>query len=445
MASPPSRAPYLLAERAGRVRWPATQGRRALLRLALSTPYVGLSIWLAVHGFRSVQDEEIAHAARALGTSSVSLGALVRTFPPLAPLVSRLLPGGARSLGIVGALCTGGTLHLCWERLVRACVPRWLVAVLVGAAGGSPIFWFVATGETTDFVSVALLTVAIARTFDFLYLGSTTGGYAAGCSLALTVLWDPGALVYVGGVAIAIPFLAWERVRREPGVSRSAIAVVIFPTVAAVSAWVFLVWRFAGHMDWSLLVSSTAFGTRVGALHGLAGAATQLAWQVCCAPVVVIGTACLLEHRPIPAIGVLVVLSSLFASSWLALRFSGLDGVVLLDVVGFVTVPAHPPRVVAVSLAAASVAGLALSVMSSLSGGPGHLLHALGLWADRLRWAEAGEGRRRMPGGVCLLPAREVRRLEPDTPRPQEADARDRTARRDAEADPVRVEESRGR
>lgn len=380
MASLPSRAPFPLAERAGRVRWPATQGHRTLLRLALSTPYVGLSIWLAAHGFRSAQDVQIARAARALGTSGLSLGAVVRTFPPLAPLVSRLLPGGARSLGVVGALCTGGTLHLCWERLVRACVPRWLVAVLVGAAGASPIFWFVATGEPTDFVSVALLTVAIAGTFDFVYLGSTTGGYAAGCSLALTVLWDPGSLVYVGGVALAIPFLAWERVRREPGVSRSAVAVVTFPTVAAVAAWAFLAWRFAGHMDWSLLVSSsTPSGARAGALHGLAGAATQLAWQVCCAPVVVIGTACLFEHRPMPAIGVLVVVSSLFASSWLALRFSGLDGVVLLDIVGFVTVPAHPPRVVAVSLGAAAVAGLALSVMSSLSGGPGHLLHALGL------------------------------------------------------------------
>ena len=62
MASPPYSLPPALAERWAAVRWPATFGRRMLMRLVLSSPYVAIAVWLHVRGVltENVRLEQLA-------------------------------------------------------------------------------------------------------------------------------------------------------------------------------------------------------------------------------------------------------------------------------------------------------------------------------------------------------------------------------------------------
>lgn len=378
MASPPYSLPPVLTERWVGVRWPATLGRRTLIRLALSAPYVGLAIWLQVRGIHSAENVALERAARALGRSGVSVAGAARSFPPLTPAIARLLPGGAGTLGIVGALCAGGLLHLCWERLVRASVPRWLTAVLLIGVGGSPVFWFNATGNLTGFLGVVLFSVALAGMFDFLDLGRTTGGYAAGLSLALAALCDPSALVYAVSAALAVPFLGWERFRREPDAILSATAVVLFPTVAVLGAWAFLEWRFSGTVRHALLLAPAAFRFPSGVAGGLAAAASHVGWELSCAPVFVVAVVCLLQRRPIAVAGLLMVPLDLVLTSWFGLHAPTAQGIVLLGMTGLMALPSRPDRLVEVVLAVESIAGAACAVALTSGGGTGHLLHALG-------------------------------------------------------------------
>ncbi len=378
MASPPYSLPPALAERWAAVRWPATFGRRMLMRLALSAPYVAIAVWLHVRGILT-ENVRLEQFARAFGRSGTSPGAVTRIFPPLAPAAARLLPGGAEALGIVGALAAGCLLHLCWERLVRASVPRWLVAVLLAAAGACPVLWLDAAGNVMGFLAVVLLAVAVAGMVDFLHFNRTTGGYAAGLSLALAVLCDPAALAFAAGVVLAVPLLGWERVRRELGSSLSGTAVVLFPTVAVLGAWAFLEWRFTGAVRHSLLFAPYAFHFRTGVLAGLAAAASRVGWELSCAPVLLVAAICLWRRRPLVAAGLLVVPLDLVLATWLGLHVPTAEGIVLLGVTGLMVVPTRPDRLVSAVLAVEAVAGAACAVALTGAGETGQLLRALGL------------------------------------------------------------------
>ncbi len=379
MASPPYSLPPVLTERWSAVRWPATAGRRTLTRLALSAPYVVLAVWLQARGVHSLPNAQLERVAGSLSRPGATVGAVTRAFPPLGPAIARLLPGGPGTLGIVGALGAGAVLHLCWERLVRASVPRWLIVLLLAGVGGSPIFWYNATGNLVGFVGLIAFVVAAAGLLDFLYLGRTTGGYAAGLSMAFAVLCDPAALVYALSMAIAIPFLGWERFRGEPIAILSAVAVVVFPTVAAVTAWAFLEWRFTGTVNHSLLFASGAFGFPAGLAGGLRAAASHVGWELTCAPVFAVGAVSLLPRRPMAAVGLLAVPLDLVLTAWFGLHAQTGQGIVLLSIVGLMAVPSRPNRIIAAVLAVEAVAGAVCTVALSDVGGTAHLLRAMGL------------------------------------------------------------------
>lgn len=378
MASPPYRLPPALTERWAAARWPTTLGRRSLLRAGLSVPYVALAIWLDLHGIRSAENARLEHAAEGLG-SPITVGAMAHAFPPVPLAIARVLPGGAAALGIVGALCAGGILQLAWERLVRAQVPHWLVAVLLVGVGGAPVFWFNAVDNLVGFLGVALFAVAAAGMLDFLYLGRTSGGYAAGLSLALAVLCDPAALVYVGSILVAVPFLAWERFRNEPSSIRSAIAVIAFPSVAVLGAWAFLEWRFTGTVHHPLTLAPRAFTFPLGVTGGFLRAASHVGWQLLAAPIFAVTAVLLLFRRPVAFLALVAVPLDLVVTVWLGLHPSTEQGLVLLDLVGLLAVERRPGSLVSAVLAIETVAGLACALVLTDAAGTGQLLHVLGL------------------------------------------------------------------
>jgi hypothetical protein len=378
MASVPYSLPTVLAERWQARRWPATLSRRHLLRLALCLPYAALAAWIGVRGVSSPVAADLEHQARPLALGSNNLGFLAHAYPPVPVALARIIPSAA-SLAIVGAFCAGGVLHLCWERLVRAQVPGWLIAVLLLGLGGAPIFWFNATENIVGFLGLACFAVAMAGVLDFMFSARTSGGFAAGLSLGLAVLCDPSALVYAASLMLAAPFLAWERFRKERYTQRSTLAVIAFPTIALVGAWSFLEWRFTGAVWHPLSVAPEAFHFPHGVLSGLSRSASRVGWEILCCPVFIVSAVFVLFRRPIAFVGFLAVPLDLTIAAWLGLHPATGQGLVLLNLLGVLAVPSRPGRGQSLTLAVAAAAGIAASLFLADGFGVWPFLRAVGL------------------------------------------------------------------
>lgn len=378
MASLPySHRPLPLADRWGPERWPATVTRRLLLRLALCLPYLALAGWAGTSGAVSDQNAALARAARSMGS-----GLRFMAYPsPVPLLVARLLPDAAVSLAMVGALCAGGVLHICWERLVRAQVPSWLIAMLLVGLGASPALWLTAAGNVAGMMGLAFFSVAMAGTLDFVFSSRTSSGYAAGVSLALAVLCDPIAVAYAAALLAATPFLFWRRFRHEPYLVRSTLAVLAFPTVAVLGFWAFLGWRFSAGA-WHPLALIAPFP---GVLHPPFGgalaagrSASLLGRQLLCSPIFAVSALMALRRRLVNAVAFLFMPVFLLLASLVGIHAPAVQGVVALDVLGLLAVPTRPRRSAAALYAATVPVGIILPL--TILGAPSltALIHGVG-------------------------------------------------------------------
>lgn len=367
--------PSALAERWEARRWPATISRRQLLRLALCLPYVALALWADARGVRSGAQVELQQAARSLGGGF----AFMAHASPIPLVVARLIPDTPGSLAVVGALCAGGLLHLCWERLLRAQVPVWLTALLLVGLAGAPVFWFNATENLAGFMGLACFAVAVAGALDFMFSRRTSGGYAAGVSLALAVLCDPAAVLYVASLLLAAPFFVWRRFRREPYSVRSTLAVLAFPTVAVFAIWVFLEWRFTGAVWHPIPLAPGALHFPHGIVPALTRSVSQVGWQLLCSPVFTLSALVVLRRRSISFLTFLSIPVGLVMAALLGLHDPRSQGIVLLDLLGLLAVPTRPRRLVAGLYAAAVPAGILLPLTVFGASGVTAFLHGIGL------------------------------------------------------------------
>jgi hypothetical protein len=341
------------------------------LRLVLCLPFVALGAWVDTRGVVSAVNASIAHDAQSFVFGSTGLGFLAHAYPPIPVALAKIVPGAPGSLAIVGALCAGGLLQLCWERLVRAQVPGWLAAMLLVGLAGAPVFWFTVTENLPGFLGLACFAVAMAGMLDFLFSARTSGGFVAGLSIGLAVMCDPSAIVYAASLLLAAPFLAWERFRHEPYAIRSTLAVLAFPAVALMAAWVFLQWRITGSVWHTLAIAPNAFRFPYGVLDGLSRSASLVGWQVLCSPVFVVSAALVLWRRPIAFCAFLVVPLDLVVAGWLGLLTSTGQGLVLLSLLGVLAVPTRPGRIPSILLAVAVPVGIVAPLL---------VVHAFGVW-----------------------------------------------------------------
>ncbi len=367
--------PPPLAERWEARRWPARLSRRQLLRLALCLPYVALAAWADARGVWSTEDLQLTHTARSLAGGF----AFMSHASPIPLLFARVLPDTPASLAIVGALCAGGLLHLCWERLLRAQVPPWLTVILLVGLGGSPVLWFSAVENLSGMMCLACFTIAMAGALDFVFARRTSGGYAAGVSLALAVLCDPAALVYVASLLVAAPFFVWQRFRREPYSVRSTLAVLAFPTVALFGVWVFLEWRFTGAVWHPFALEPGALRFPDGAVSALCRSVSLVGWQLACCPVFVLSALVVLRRRSISFLAFLSIPLGLVVASWIGLHGPPSQGIELLDLLGLLAVPTRPRRAVAALYVATVPAGIALPLTLLGASGTATFLHGVGL------------------------------------------------------------------
>lgn len=358
-------------------RWPASLAARVGLRATLCLPYLALAGWAAACGVRSPVELALERHAEQIRWSQ-GLTWIGHAYPPV-PSVLAELPGGPLTLGLLGGLLAGGVLHLAWQHLVRLEVPGWLVAVLLVTLGATPAFCYNATQDFTGFVGLALFALALAGLLDFTLAQRTTGGFVAGICLALAVLCDPSALLYTAGVLLASPLLAWRRSRLAPGAIRSTAAVLVFPTVALAGAWLFLQWRYTGHL-YRLGEIAPGFlhfpgGAAASLRHDLAGLGLGLALS----PLFLVSALLLARRRPAGFLALLLVPTEVLFTSWLGLHASTSQGLVLLQLAALLALPRRPGRWTAllVATAAAVQVLLWLTVLGSL-GGVGAWLTAIG-------------------------------------------------------------------
>ncbi|MGH8988937.1 MAG: hypothetical protein ACRDXC_10155, partial [Acidimicrobiales bacterium] len=298
---------------------------------------------------------------------------------PVPLLLARVLPGTTDALTVVGALCAGGLVHGCWERLVRAQVPAWLTALLLLGLGGAPVLWFSAIEDVAGFMGLACFAVAVGGALDFMFSRRTSGGYAAGVSLALAVLCDPAALVYVASLLAAAPFVVWQRFRQEPCSVRSTVAVLAFPTAALLAAWVFLEWRFTGAVWHPIPLAPGALQLPHGAVSALSRSAARVGWELVCCPVFALSALVVLRRRSPSVLAFLAIPVGLVAAPLLGVHASPAQELVLLDLVGLLAVPTRPRRLVAALYAATVPAGILLPLAVFGTSGLQGFLHGVGL------------------------------------------------------------------
>jgi len=382
-ASPPaSRIPRHLEARRRTLwqsgHWPLGFRPRTALRLALCLPYVALALWCARRGIDSPTNVAIARQGASVRWGSSQLSWIGDAYPPVPVAIASLVPGGATLLGVAGALCAGGMLQMVWERLVRAGLPWWVIAPVLAGLGGTPVFWFVATQDLVGFVGMALFTIALAGLLDFVLRARTAGGFTAGLALALAVLTDPAALVYAASVFVAAPLLVLGRLGRDRAALRSALAVIVFPALAAACGWAFFQWRFTGVPFHLPAVAPSMFRFPAGVVAPLRDALVGVGKATAYSPLFLLSAVLLLRRRPLAFAAYLLVPIDLVLTLWLGLRVSDGQSLVLMNLVAVFSLPTRPGRTTRGLIVAAALAQVAIWCTAVLGHGAiAPWLHAL--------------------------------------------------------------------
>lgn len=167
-------------------------------------------------------------------------------FPPLSTLLAAIAsPFGRVGLSIVGALFAGVFLQKLLEIMVQRRFPPGVGTVLLVALAANPLFSYTATENLPALMGLAFFALGISDVARFSSWGSTQSGFRAGLMLMLAVLSDTSALLCVGAAAVSVPFLRLQR-QGQRGARAANLLVVVYPSVAALSAIIILNLVFLG-------------------------------------------------------------------------------------------------------------------------------------------------------------------------------------------------------
>ena len=232
-----------------------------LLRAAFAVPYL-LVAWAesyspAVATLPTANHALLDHISR-IDWSRADVSWIGDIFPPLSTLLAAAIPGGETGLAIAGALIAGVFLQKILEIMVQRRFPPGTTAILMIALAANPLFAYTATENFAAFLGLAFFGLGVADIVRFVAWGNTQSGFRAGLFLMLAVLSDLSGALYALTAASAAPFLRLGR-HQQPGARGANLLVIVFPTIAAISAIGTLNWIFLGNP-----LGSTAQGMFVG-------------------------------------------------------------------------------------------------------------------------------------------------------------------------------------
>jgi len=185
--------------------------------------------------------------------------------------------------------------------------------------------------------------VALTRLLDFVVNRSTESGFVAGLAFGAATMCAPAVPVFVLAGGLASVLVSGDIGRaHEFARTRAAFAVIVFPSAAALTGWMFLQWRFTG--SWVASFSHQSPGVLTfpeGVIGSLDRAVSLTAHDLVLAPVLVITAAFLLERRPLGSLACALPVVCVIADQWLGVPLSQTATVLLLAVMGLTVLPQH--------------------------------------------------------------------------------------------------------
>jgi hypothetical protein len=228
--------------------FPRSAGARWLLRGIIAALYSAVTIFAAQHdAVDNTPNQHLLDHLGAIPWDRADIAWIGEIFPPLSTLLAAIIPGGRLGLGIAGALIAGIFLQKMFEIMVQRRFSPWLAGLLILALAGNPLFAYTVTENFAAFLGLAFFGLGITDIVRFVAWGNTQSGFRAGIYLMLAVLSDLSGLLYVLTAAAAAPFLSLGR-KNQPGARGANILVIVYPTVAALAAFLTLNLIFTGRL-----------------------------------------------------------------------------------------------------------------------------------------------------------------------------------------------------
>lgn len=218
------------------------------LRLALAVPYL-LVAWTsaatdAAARLNTPNQQLLDHVAT-IPWDRADPEWIAQIYPPISTLFATLLPGGRAGLAIAGVLVAGIFLQKMIEIMVQRRLFPSTIAILTLAIGANPLFAYTALENFPAFLGLAFFGIAASDIVRFVAWRNTRSGFRAGMLLMLATLSDLSGLVYVLTSAAAAPFLRLAR-SDQKGARAANVLVIVYPTVSAVAAILFITFVFTG-------------------------------------------------------------------------------------------------------------------------------------------------------------------------------------------------------
>jgi hypothetical protein len=338
--------------------WPADAPARWGLRLALALPLVALGVWANVRGFESSSHRTFAAQAAAVRAGGSDLAGIAAAYPPLPTLLAGLVPGGSLGLSVVASLFAGCTLHLVWEQLVRRDVRTVVIGCLLLPLFAVPAVAYAASQSVAGIVLLSMLAVAVHGFVRFTVNRDTEAGFLTGLALAAAFTVDPIAIFYALALGTATWFITQERF---PSATRATVAVIVFPTVFTVLAWMFLEWRFSGAVFGTIAANPDVLTFRDGAWPALRDAATTVGASLLHVPLFAAVAVLYAVRRPLALVGYLTAVPASVVAVWIGLRYTPVTAYVLFTLVALLSVPRDAGRRTGAALAVVAVVQLVLA------------------------------------------------------------------------------------
>jgi hypothetical protein len=342
-------------------RWPASAGGRWAVRLGLALPLIALGAWAHYRGFDSGTHRLFVAQAEVVTEGGPQLAGIGVAYPPGPTLLAGVLPGGALGLSVVASLFAGLALHLAWEQLIRRGYPLPVQAGLVLPVFAVPAVAYLASQSVAGIAALSLLALALQGFGRFTVDRDTEAGFTTGLALAAAFAFDPIAVFYALALAGGAWFFARERFRTEPAAATATVAVIAFPTIFVVLAWMFLQWRFTGSAVHISATEPEFFTFPDGVLPGLGIAATTVGAALLHVPLFVAVALLYAARAPLALVGLLVAVVASVVAVWIGLRFTPVTAYVLFTLVALTSIPRGLGRRALAALAAVGAAQLALA------------------------------------------------------------------------------------
>jgi len=221
---------------------------RWAMRLVLSVPYL-LVAWIAsaTNGTLGLNtpNQQLIERLSTVDWNHAASDWIGQIYPPISTLLATLIPGGRAGLSVAGAIVAGIFLQKLIEIMVQRRFPRSTAIILMLAIGANPLFAYTALENFPAFLGLAFFGIAISDLVRFIAWSNTRSGFRAGMLLMLATLSDLSGLVYVMTSALAAPFLRLARAHQK-GARWANVLVIVYPTVSALAAIIFLNFVFTG-------------------------------------------------------------------------------------------------------------------------------------------------------------------------------------------------------